>query len=85
MENTVKCNLTSDKDLICFLAVLKKCLPHQSWCTVLNAVIKEKREKRNYYHGVNISYNLFNYIFHMSVAWLPCKQSQNSQTPNVND
>ena len=42
MENTVKCDLNGDKDLIAFLQS-KKCLPHPSWCTV--QVIKEK--KRN--------------------------------------
>lgn len=45
-------------------------------------MIEEKGKIWNYYHGVNIYCNLFNYIFHKCVAWLPYKQSQ---TPNVND
>lgn len=46
------CDLTFDKDIICFLAVLKKCQ-----YTVQDTVIREKKE-RNGTIRVDITYNL---------------------------
>lgn len=76
MENTVKRDLTGDKDLIAFLQSYKMAASSvMLYCTSDQG----KKVEWNYSHGVSITYKSIFFILLLGSH----VKSPNSQTPNV--